>query len=69
MPPMTCWTHWAGIRTTTEVRESLVAFAALVYQVEGRLPPLSRFEGIDPSDLPEWVTTFEPQVDLQSWGS
>jgi len=46
-----------------------VAFAALVYQVEGRLPPLSRFEGIDPSDLPEWVTTFEPQVDLQSWGS
>lgn len=53
---------------TFEVRELLLAFAALVYQVEGRLPPLSRFESVDPNNLPEWVTTFEPQMDFQAWG-
>ena len=48
-----------------EVRELLFAFAALVYQTEGQLPTLSRFEGVDTGNLPEWVTTFESQIDLQ----
>ena len=51
-----------------ELRELLLAFAALVYRTEGRLPALSRFEGMDVGNLPEWVTTFEPQMDLQSPG-
>jgi hypothetical protein len=49
-----------------EVRELLLAFAALVYQVEDRLPPLSRFETVDADNLPQWVTTFEPQAGFES---
>jgi len=51
---------------TFEVREVLLAFAALVYRVEGHLPRLSRFESVDTDNLPGWVTTFESKMDLQS---
>jgi hypothetical protein len=34
--------------------------------VEGHLPALSQFEEVDVNNLPEWVTTFESQVDFQA---
>jgi len=54
--------HQCG-HCTFEVRELLLAFAALVYRVEGHLPPLGRFKSVDTGNLPRWLTTFEPQMD------
>jgi len=44
---------------TFEVRELLLAFAALVYRVEGHLPALSRFEQVNVDRLPPWVTNSQ----------